>query len=100
MRNNKVVARDIINDVKEITFNYKECFTKIIINNDIVNIGITKVANNGFIIERHKTFTIKKHSKYIALMINRHLKYIDLVYNELLEEEYEMKNNNIVEFKI
>jgi len=33
-------------------------------------------------------------------MINRHLKYIDLVYNELLEEEYEMKNNNIVEFKI
>jgi len=94
---NKVVARDIINNIKEITFNYRDCNVKVTINNDIANIGITKITKIGLIIEKHKTFALNNHYKYLAAMINIHLKFIDSVYNELLEEEIE-SDKKVVDF--
>jgi hypothetical protein len=90
--------KDIINVVKEITFTYNRCNVVLKENNGIINIGITCVDDEGYLIEKHKTIYYDAPTwKLTTQFINDKIDIIDGLYHDLIAENKENKDN-VIEF--
>jgi hypothetical protein len=82
-----ITERDIVNVVKEITFQYKNCNTTIKVNNKVISICMMKVNSQGYIIEKNESFITENSIKYILQLLNHYIKEIEGVYEEIIKEE-------------
>lgn len=94
----KIEAKDIINVVKEITFTYKNCSVVVRENNGVINIGITGINDQGYLIEKHKTIYYDTPTwKLTTQFINEKIDIIDSLYQEIIAES-KLNKDNIIEF--
>ncbi len=97
MFSGKVEAKDIINVVKEITFNYKNCNVVVKENNGIINIGITGLNDEGYIIEKHKTiFNGEPKWELTTQFLNNKIDEIESLYQDINSNA---KDKNLINFE-
>lgn len=83
-----VNIEDIILFEMTCKFYYKEYEVTVRKINNIVDVGIVGISKKGYILERHKTFTLsqKKFNSKLLFFIQAKIGYIEKMYKNIVEE--------------
>ena len=71
-------------------FLYKNCEVIVRKLNNIVDVGIIGISSKGYILERHKTFTLdqKEFNSKLLFHIEAKIGFIEEIYKSLVEEGF------------
>ena len=83
-----VKVEDIVLFEMKCKFYYKQYEVTIRKINNVVDVGILGISKKGYILERHKTFTLdpKEFNQKLLFHIQAKIGYIEKMYNNLVEE--------------
>jgi len=82
-----IERKDIMHVYSKIKFFYRDCDVTITRLNNMVDVGITKIHKEGYIIERHGNKLIESNYVHLLNFLNEQNKLLEETYKKILMRE-------------